>query len=42
MSSELEKMNRSGLLALYKKNKKKIRENCKEVEKLQAQLNPSE
>ena len=42
MSTKLETMNISDLLAQYKKNKEKIRENNKEVEKLQAQLKSTE
>ena len=37
-----EKVNISDLLAQYKENKKEIRENCKEVEKLKAQLKSTE
>ena len=42
MSSKLDKMNISDLLALYKENKKKIRENCKEIEELKTQLKSTE
>lgn len=42
MSSKLEKMNISDLLAQYKENKKEIRENSKEIENLKAQLKNTE
>ena len=42
MSSKLDKMNISDLLALYKENKEKIRENCKEIEKLKELLKSTE
>lgn len=42
LQNNLEKMTLEELVSLYKENKKKIRENSKEVDKLQAQLKSTE
>ena len=42
LPNNLEKMSSEELVSLYKENKKKIRENCKEIEKLKVQLKSTE
>lgn len=42
MQNNLEKMTSEELMLLYKENKKKIRENCKEIEKLKELLKSTE
>ena len=42
LQNNLEKMTSEELMLLYKENKKKIQENCKETEELKTQLKSTE